>query len=201
MVMIRDNVGTSPRRRPIPVFQEVITGVGDAFLRLVAATLMGGAIGLNRELRGKPAGMRTHALVSLGSALVMVSSIALATDGTRVDANAVSRAVQGLVVGVGFLGGGVILKTSDSRHVRNLTTAASVWVVACLGIVCGAGQWSLAAATLALTLLVLVLGGPLEDAVRRAALRWRGIDPALAHRRADRRTGQHRAVVHDDDDR
>jgi len=187
-------------RRTIPIFQEVITSVGDAFLRLVAATLIGGVIGLNRELRGKPAGMRTHALVSLGAALVMLSSIALATDGTRIDANAVTRSVQGLVVGVGFLGGGVILKTSDRRGVHNLTTAASVWVVACLGIVCGAGQWSLAAATLALTLLVLVLGGPVEDAIRRTALRWRGIDPAQAERRSDRqRTGEHRSIVHDDE--
>src|SRR5213076_1567671 len=110
--------------------------------------------------------MRTHALVSLGAAVVTASSIALASDRGMVDANPVSRTVQGIIVGVGFLGGGVILKTSDRRDVRNLTTAASIWVVACLGIVCGAGQWTLAAAALALTLLVLVLGGPTEHAIR-----------------------------------
>ena len=183
--------------------EEFITGAEDAFLRLVAATLIGAAVGLNRELRGKPAGMRTHALVSLGAALVTLSSIALATHDGTIDANAVTRAVQGIIAGVGFLGGGVILKTSEGRTgVRNLTTAASVWVVACLGVVCGAGQWTIASAGLALTLLVLVIGGPVEDAVRRIALRWmRPSDPHAAERlRSERRrTGEHRAILHDDD--
>jgi putative Mg2+ transporter-C (MgtC) family protein len=201
--MIRGNVRRAQRRRAIPLFEEFITGAQDAFLRLVAATLIGAAVGLNRELRGKPAGMRTHALVSLGAALVTLSSIALATHGGTVDANAVTRAVQGIIAGVGFLGGGVILKTSEGRTgVRNLTTAASVWVVACLGIVCGAGQWTIASSGLALTLLVLVIGGPIEGGVRRLALRWmRPNDPrALERLRSDRRrTGEHRSIMHDEE--
>ena len=159
---------------------------------------MGAAVGLNRELRGKPAGMRTHALVSLGSALVVLSTIALATTGRVVDANAVSRAMQGIVAGVGFLGGGVIIKTSDRGSVRNLTTAASIWVVACLGIVCGAGQWALAAGGLALTLLMLVIGGPIEGAMRLLALRRRSAGEPTSMRRAARKTGAFRAVDPDD---
>jgi putative Mg2+ transporter-C (MgtC) family protein len=116
--------------------------------------------------------MRTHALVALGAALVSFSAVYLAAANpgaslTRFDGNVVTRAVQGILAGVGFLGGGVILKTSDRGTVRHLTTAASLWVVACLGVVCGLGQWALAVAALLITLLVLVIGGPLEGAVRR----------------------------------
>ena len=128
-------------------------------------------MGVNRELRGKPAGMRTHALVSLGAGLVTLSAEYLATRGNVVDGNAVTRAVQGIIAGVGFLGGGVILKTSDKGSVRHLTTAASIWVVACLGVACGAGQWPLALSALTLTLLVLVIGGPVENGIRQAVLR------------------------------
>jgi len=161
---------------------------------------MGAAVGLNRELRGKPAGMRTHALVSLGSALAMLSSIVLATDGTTLNADAVSRTMQGIIAGVGFLGGGVIIKTSDRGSVRNLTTAASIWVVACLGIVCGAGQWALAAGGLALTLLMLVIGGPIEGAMRLLALRRRGEAAAASDKRraARPKTGVFRAIDPDD---
>ena len=140
-------------------------------MRLGAATIGGALVGVNRELRGKPAGMRTHALVSLGAALVTLSSVYLASTGRTVDSNAITRSVQGIIAGVGFLGGGVILKTSDRGSVRHLTTAASIWVVACLGIVCGAGQWPLALAALCLTLLVLVIGGPVEGGIRQAVLR------------------------------
>lgn len=183
---------------------EFVAGAEDAFVRLAAATAIGAAVGINRELRGKPAGMRTHALVSLGAALVVLSSIGLSTVGGHMDPNAVSRAVQGIIAGVGFLGGGVILKTSDRRGVRNLTTAASVWVVAGLGIVCGAGQWSLAAAALALTLLVLVIGGPIEGGVWRFVLGQRRAAESgaeSARRSAERRTtGSHPVIGPDGED-
>lgn len=128
-------------------------------------------MGVNRELRGKPAGMRTHALVSLGAALVTLSSDYLASQAITYDSNTVSRSIQGIVAGVGFLGGGVILKTSDRGSVRHLTTAASIWVVACIGIVCGVGQWPLATAATLLTLLMLVIGGPVEGRIRDIVLR------------------------------
>lgn len=157
-----------------PIIQPVdfLDAAQEALTRLGAATVGGALVGVNRELRGKPAGMRTHALVSLGAALVTLSSAYLATNGSYVDGNVVSRSIQGIIAGVGFLGGGVILKTSDRGSVRHLTTAASIWVVACIGIVCGAGQWPLALVATILTLLVLVIGGPVEGGIRQAVLRY-----------------------------
>ena len=147
--------------------------------------------------------MRTHALVALGSALVTFSSVYLAAGGVQegaprvIDGNVVTRAVQGIIAGVGFLGGGVILKTSDRGTVRHLTTAASLWVVACLGIVCGLGQWALATAALLITLLVLVIGGPLEAAVRRKIIEnLLPADSAVAAAISPRghHTGEQRAI-------
>ena len=147
--------------------------------------------------------MRTHALVSLGAALVTFSSVYLASPGHAVpldpnvivDGNVVTRAVQGIIAGVGFLGGGVILKTSDRSGVRHLTTAASLWVVACLGIVCGVGQWALAIAALVLTLVVLVIGGPVEGTIRRKIIaRIFPAGSAVAAAVAPHHTGEHRAI-------
>jgi putative Mg2+ transporter-C (MgtC) family protein len=152
-------------------------GVGEAFLRLSAAALVGGVLGANRRLREKPAGVRTHALVSLGSALAIVTSIAVVGP----DRGAVTRAVQGVLAGVGFLGGGVILKgVTQQAYVRGLTTAASVWVAASLGVACGAGLWLLALIALALTLFVLIAGGPVERRLQRAVRRRTpaGVRPA-----------------------
>src|SRR5512146_361197 len=136
----------------------------DLALRLTAAMLVGGAIGLNRDLRGKPAGVRTHALVSLGSAVV--TAIAADVGGATSDVAAVSRVMQGIITGIGFLGAGVILHRDQGR-VRGLTTAASIWVVAALGIACGVADWWPVALGTGLTLLVLMTGGPLERAVHR----------------------------------
>jgi putative Mg2+ transporter-C (MgtC) family protein len=122
-------------------------------------------IGLNRELTQKPAGLRTHALVALGAALVTVSALQLNIPETITHADAASRVIQGLIAGVGFIGGGVILHR-DGRDVQGLTTAATIWVSAALGISCGIGQWRIAAATSGIALLVLLLG-PVEDALHR----------------------------------
>ena len=136
----------------------------DIVLRLIAATLIGALLGVDRELRAKPAGLRTHALVALGAALVTVTTIGLSGSGS---ADPVSRAIQGIIAGVGFLGAGAILKARDRDQVRGLTTAASIWLVASLGIACGSGYWLAALAALVLALIVLVLGGPVEGMLRR----------------------------------
>jgi putative Mg2+ transporter-C (MgtC) family protein len=136
-------------------------------LRLAAATAIGGVLGAQRELRGKAAGLRTHALVTLGAAMVTMFTMQLAFDGTALDRGAVSRAIQGVITGIGFLGGGVILRDETDREVHGLTTAASIWIAASLGIVCGAGDWQAAGIALAFTLAVLVLGGPIEKGLRR----------------------------------
>jgi putative Mg2+ transporter-C (MgtC) family protein len=145
-------------------------GIADIALRLLMATLIGSGIGLDRELRGKPAGMRTHALVALGAALIVVVTIRLTPVGFE-HIDAISRAIQGIIVGVGFLGGGAILKTSGPENVHGLTTAASIWVVASLGIACGAGQWVASLIGLILALLILIVGTVVERFFHRVAKR------------------------------
>ncbi|HEV3052839.1 MAG TPA: MgtC/SapB family protein [Longimicrobium sp.] len=136
-------------------------------LRLGAATLIGCALGLNREIRRKPAGMRTHSLVALGTALVTLTGIVLAGHDGEFDSNSVSRVIQGVVAGIGFLGGGTILKSETGDQISGLTTAASLWVVACLGIACGVGLWAMALVALGLALLVLIAGEKVERVLHR----------------------------------
>jgi len=138
--------------------------VTEVAMRLAAATLIGGTIGLNREMRHRPAGLKTHALVGLGAALITSVTAALTTI-QQPDIAAVSRVIQGLIAGIGFLGGGAILKTED--EVRGVTTAATIWVVAALGIACGAGFFVSALIALVITLLVLVVGNRIERAIAK----------------------------------
>jgi putative Mg2+ transporter-C (MgtC) family protein len=139
-------------------------GWKEIILRLGSAVLIGALLGLNRELLGKPAGMRTNALVSLGSALVMLAGLGISPTA---DANMLSRVMQGVITGVGFLGAGVILHETSGARVHGITTAATIWVTATLGILCGAGVWSAALVGVALTLVVLVLVKPLERWIHR----------------------------------
>ena len=121
----------------------------DIALRLGTATLVGVVLGLNRDLHGKVTGVRTLGLVCLGSALAVLSVHAVnGTDAGRV--------IQGIVTGVGFLGAGVIVRNNKGRHVHGLTTAACVWVAACIGAACGCAQWQ-----------VVALGAALVDLFHR----------------------------------
>jgi putative Mg2+ transporter-C (MgtC) family protein len=135
-------------------------------IRLAAATIAGSVIGLNRDLRGKPAGVRTHALVALGSAMSTLVIFELGRGGGHADPNAVSRVVQGIITGVGFLGAGVIMRDA-AGHVSGLTTAATIWVCATLGTLCGLGSWGLLLVSLGLVMLILLAGGPLEQTAER----------------------------------
>ena len=125
----------------------------EAFLRLLLAVLLSGLVGLEREVKGRAAGLRTHILVCVGSALMMVTGEFVAAryrglmevDPTRLAAQVIS--------GVGFLGAGAIIQFRDS--VRGLTTAASVWAAAGIGIAAGAGFYTGAVASTAIVLLVL----------------------------------------------
>jgi putative Mg2+ transporter-C (MgtC) family protein len=139
----------------------------EILLRLGVATLIGCALGLNREIARKPAGMRTHALVALGTALVTLTGMVLAGQDGEFDSNSVSRVIQGIVAGIGFLGGGTILKSGSGEQISGLTTAASLWVVACLGIACGVGLWIMALIALGLALLVLTVGDWAEKLLHR----------------------------------
>src|SRR5690349_8251403 len=133
--------------------------------RLALATLLGAALGVNREMSLKPAGLRTHALVALGAALVTLVGLQLSQHGG--DAAAPGRIIQGLVAGIGFIGGGVILHRQDARAVHGLTTAASVWIAAGTGVAVSTGLWRAAVVTVILSLLVLTIGRPLDDALRK----------------------------------
>jgi putative Mg2+ transporter-C (MgtC) family protein len=148
---------------------ESISEVGDALVRLGLATVIGGAIGLNRDLHHKSAGLRTHALVALGSALATYISIEVTASGKIADLGAVTRVIQGVLTGIGFLGAGVIFREDrgEGKTVKGLTTAASIWLVACLGMACGAARWSSVAVGSGITLAVLIYGGPLERTLHR----------------------------------
>src|SRR3712207_6009237 len=111
-------------------------GYVDVFLRLSAAVLAGAVIGFDREIRNKPAGLRTMSLVALGScAFVIVTANAPSDDSA-------SRVIQGVITGVGFLGAGSIIRGRTEESVRGLTTAASIWLAAAVGVACGLGLWS-----------------------------------------------------------
>jgi len=139
----------------------VLAGNEQTVLRLGAALLLGSILGLNRELHGKAAGLRTHALVCLGSAVATLLALGPPDRWSSVDPNSISRVVQGILTGVGFLGAGVILR-DPMGHVTGLTTAATIWICAVLGIVCGLGYWWLLGTAAVITMFLLLVGRPIE---------------------------------------
>jgi putative Mg2+ transporter-C (MgtC) family protein len=139
-------------------------------LRLGLAALLGGILGLNRELAFKPAGMRTHALVALGAALATITGLALAQPPDE-DNAAPGRIIQGIVAGIGFIGSGVILHRRDNNTVEGLTTAASIWVIAATGVAVGAGLWRASVIVVVIALVLLVIGSPIDRFVQQ---RWNG---------------------------
>jgi putative Mg2+ transporter-C (MgtC) family protein len=126
-------------------------------LRLLLAALLGGLLGLERELTHKPAGLRTHMLVALGSAMFV-----LAASQADLDQDGLSRVIQGLLAGVGFVCAGAILKSSQEAQVHGLTTAAGMWMTAAIGMAAGLGREALAVLSTLLTLGILLLEGPLN---------------------------------------
>lgn len=128
--------------------------------RLLAAVIVGGAIGLNRGLNNKSTGFRTHAIVTLGSAIATLSVINV-NEIQPVNFDVISRVFQGILTGIGFLGAGVIIKEMNG-HVAGLTTAATVWISAVLGAVCGFGHWSLIITSTVFILIILLFGGRIE---------------------------------------
>ncbi len=138
-------------------------GLIEPALRLAAAMVAGGIVGLNRDLHGKPTGVRAHALVALGAALFVMSSTELGITGS--DGNVVSRVIQGVVGGIGFLGAGVILRGDDGRRIFHVATAASIWVTAALGVACGLGAWRLVVLSIVSVVLILVVGSKIDHAL------------------------------------
>jgi putative Mg2+ transporter-C (MgtC) family protein len=140
------------------LFAELAQGWPDAaqavriLLRTLVAALLGGVIGYERGRTGKEAGLRTHMLVSLGSAVFVMAALE-----AGVTAGDVSRVVQGVASGVGFLGAGAILKLSEKREVRGLTTAAGIWMTAGTGLAAGLGRYGLAVLSVAMAWLILAV--------------------------------------------
>ena len=131
--------------------------LGRIVIRLIAATVLGALIGLQRERAGKPAGLRTHILVTLGTTVfVMSGSIyGMSSDG-------LSRVIQGIVTGIGFIGAGSILKLDQEQDIKGLTTAAGVWMTAAVGVTIGLGSIGLAIFGTVLALIILALTGIVE---------------------------------------
>lgn len=121
-------------------------------VRLVLAVLLGGVLGYERESQGKAAGLRTHMLVSLGAALFVIGA-----DPTGTFNDAMSRVIQGVVAGIGFLGAGTIIKSASLSNIRGLTTAAGLWLTAAMGVAIGLGQEVVAIMTTLLALIILHL--------------------------------------------
>lgn len=120
--------------------------------RLLLAALLGGVLGYEREHKGKAAGIRTHMLVAMGSALfVLVPLLGGMPPGD------LSRVLQGVIAGVGFLGAGAIVKQRVEENVQGLTTAAGIWMTAAIGVACGMGRESTAVVSTLLALVVLAL--------------------------------------------
>ena len=141
----------------------IMDGVFEPALRIASSMVAGGIVGLNRDLHGKPTGVRAYALVAVGAALFVMSSTDLGISGS--DGNIVSRVIQGVVGGIGFLGAGVILRGDDGRRIFHVATAASIWVTAALGVACGLGAWRLLAPSVVAIVLILVVGAKIDHAL------------------------------------
>lgn len=145
------------------LWQELTLGLGSGaqaervLLRMVVSVLLGGLVGIQREQAGKPAGVRTHMLVCLATAVVV-----LACSGMGMAYDAQSRVIQGIVTGIGFIGAGSILKLSEERDIQGLTTAAGLWLTAAIGIACGVGTIGIALITAVVTVALLALAGVIE---------------------------------------
>jgi putative Mg2+ transporter-C (MgtC) family protein len=126
-------------------------------VRLVAAAVLGGLLGFERQYEHKQAGLRTHMLVALGAALFTAAPLV-----SGVGAEHVTRIIQGVAAGIGFVGGGTILKLTDQHEVRGLTTAANIWLAAAVGVAAGAGWLVPATVGTVLALAVLYLLGRVE---------------------------------------
>ena len=145
------------------ILEEILSGLPDVrqtaslVIRMGIAMILGAVIGAQRESLGKPAGLRTHMLVAMGGALFVLAPLQ-----SGMDLDGMSRVIQGIVTGIGFIGGGAILKLQEQRAIEGLTTAAGIWITAAVGIAVGLGRWGLALASTILTWVTLSLIGKIE---------------------------------------
>src|SRR5262249_22307261 len=145
------------------LWDELSGGLNDAELllrvvvRLSVAAILGGVLGVERQYEHKSAGMRTHMLVAMGAALFTAGPLLAGVSGEHV-----TRVIQGIAAGIGFVGGGTILKLTDQHEVRGLTTAANIWLAAAVGVAAGAGWMIPAVVGTVLALVILYVLGHVE---------------------------------------
>ena len=150
------------------LWQELTYGLQDrqhllrVVIRLLAAMILGGIIGIQRERSGKAAGFRTHMMVCLGTAVFVITCSSV---GMQFDA--LSRVIQGLVTGIGFIGAGTILKLEGEEEIKGLTTAAGIWMTAAIGITTGLGAIGVALMSTVLAMIILALAQPIEDFLQK----------------------------------
>jgi putative Mg2+ transporter-C (MgtC) family protein len=132
------------------------------FVRMMLAVILGGLLGYERERSGKAAGLRTHMLVALGAALFVLAPLEA---GMQV--NDISRVMQGVIAGIGFLGAGAIIKLSSDGQIKGLTTSASIWLTAAIGLAAGMGRESTAVLSTVLALVILSLLHQMEKHIAR----------------------------------
>jgi putative Mg2+ transporter-C (MgtC) family protein len=147
-------------------------------LRLGLAALAGVVLGANRSLHHKSAGVKTHALVSIGAAVALLIFMPLeptAVMDQKVAADAASRVLQGLITGIGFLGAGVIIHNTQDKRIQGLTTAASIWITTLMGAAIGSGHFILGTLAVLMTGLVLLVGNDIEQWVEK---KFGAISPA-----------------------
>src|SRR5690606_13436633 len=128
-----------------------VSEITTVIIRLFMAALLGGILGFEREQRGKAAGIKTHMLVAIGSALFVLVPMQAGVSEVEM-----SRGIQGIITGIGFLGVGAILKGHDEKDLKGLTTAAGIWVTSAIGIAAGLGRESLAILCTVFALVVLL---------------------------------------------
>ena len=154
------------------VWEELAAGFPEAeamtrmTVRMIVAMSFGAVIGIQRERAGKPAGLRTHMMVALGAAVFIIAS-----GEFGMNPDSISRVIQGLITGTGFLGAGAILKLYEKRAVEGLTTAAGIWMTAALGVAVGLGRFGLALLATLLAWMTLSLMRQLEHILNKGARR------------------------------
>jgi len=159
------------------LWQELTSGLHDSkqlarvIIRLLAAAALGGLVGMQRQTTHKPAGLRTHMMVSAGTAALVIACVSggLSVEGW-------SRVIQGIVTGIGFIGAGTILKISQEHAIKGLTTAASVWMTAAIGVTVGLGNLGIGMMVTLLALIILWLWKVEHNAEDKAPAPSKGFD-------------------------
>ena len=155
----------------------------DDFARIGAAALLGGMLGMEREWKGHWAGLRTHMMVSIGSAIFVIGGLDVAGG----ESESVNRVVQGVASGIGFLGAGTILKLGDKQEIKGLTTASSIWLAAALGVTAGLAEYALSIAAAIVSLFILAVLGPMETYFERRQAEHRRERDDIVEKKAERK--------------